>query len=142
MFDLHGNADKTDYYEDLSCAITILGKVLTGIDEYISDEMRNSRLEASSPKKGETLESIPKKSSDTLEQIKKTLELIHGKIGALVISQCDGINEIIMKIQLIPAPLILIVPVQKQLSKDCPSVFITSVSPACVPMPLALVRKT
>lgn len=87
MFDLYGNADKVDYYEDLSCAIAILSKVLTDIDGYVSSEMQSSRPDASSLEKTETAHK--EKPNDILEQIKNCLDVIHGKIGALVVSPVD-----------------------------------------------------
>ncbi|OBZ68299.1 hypothetical protein A0H81_11863 [Grifola frondosa] len=69
LFDIQGNSDKDDFYEDLACYLSLLAKVLTDIDDYVADEKNAPRGEA-------TREKPP----TPLEQIKMLLDELHGKI--------------------------------------------------------------
>ncbi|OCH88872.1 hypothetical protein OBBRIDRAFT_888789 [Obba rivulosa] len=80
-FDILGNADKPDYYENLACYVELLSRTLTDIDEYVAEELAQdgeaSMPESSSPSKmGLGKEKPP----TPLEQIKTLLDRLHGKI--------------------------------------------------------------
>ncbi|KZT11044.1 uncharacterized protein LAESUDRAFT_755664 [Laetiporus sulphureus 93-53] len=78
IFDIQGNADNDDYYEDLVCYLDILGKALTDIEGYILLE-KQQRSEQDSPVKdrGSPTKERP---ATPLEQIRISLDSLHGKI--------------------------------------------------------------
>ncbi|KZT72056.1 hypothetical protein DAEQUDRAFT_809331 [Daedalea quercina L-15889] len=83
IFDIQGNADKGDYYEDLSCYVDILSKALSDIPGYTALEKEATAGHALMPSQGE--ESLRKGAAGErepthLEQIKMLLDSLHGKI--------------------------------------------------------------
>lgn len=85
LFDIQGNSDKDDYYDNLACHVEALSKALTGIDEYVALEKEAARSEAAaSPPSSQSSESGKKAGRETatpLEQVKTVLDILHGKIG-------------------------------------------------------------
>ncbi|OSX66353.1 hypothetical protein POSPLADRAFT_1053004 [Postia placenta MAD-698-R-SB12] len=84
LFDIQGNSDKDDYYDNLACHVEVLSKALTGIDEYVALEKEAARSEAAaSPPSSQSSESGKKAGRETatpLEQVKTVLDVLHGKI--------------------------------------------------------------
>ncbi|TFY65182.1 hypothetical protein EVJ58_g2135 [Rhodofomes roseus] len=83
IFDIQGNTDKVDYYEDLCCHIDVLSKALTDVPGYTALEkeaMTGLTLPSiqgeDSPKKSAAAEREP----THLEQIKMLLDSLHGRI--------------------------------------------------------------
>ncbi|PIL36089.1 hypothetical protein GSI_01749 [Ganoderma sinense ZZ0214-1] len=88
-FDIPGNTDKEGYYDDLTCWLSVLSRVLSDIDEYTLLETRGMRKV---PKKSE-LEGADKENDEEkekelelepkltlLQQVSRSLDLLHGKI--------------------------------------------------------------
>ncbi|KAH9930387.1 hypothetical protein B0H21DRAFT_106737 [Amylocystis lapponica] len=77
IFDIPGNSDKDDYYEDLTCYVTILSMALTDIDGYVAEEKAAPRAAEGTPTKDATPKEKP---PQLLEQIRTLLDGLHGKI--------------------------------------------------------------
>ena len=88
-FDIPGNTDKEGYYDDLTCRLSVLSRVLTDIDEYTAMETRAARralkkseLEESTDKEKDKEKDMELESKQTLlQQVSRSLDLLHGKIG-------------------------------------------------------------
>ncbi|CCM03592.1 uncharacterized protein FIBRA_05729 [Fibroporia radiculosa] len=86
LFDIIGNLETVNYYDDLVCHIDILSKVLNDVEAYVALE-NGIRLEAASTEVAESESTSPQKGSSSreapptrLEQIKAVLDGLHGKI--------------------------------------------------------------
>ena len=84
-FDIPGNSDKQGYYDDLTHRVAILSRAMSDIEEYTLLERRAA---LAAPKETDSAldpEDIHEKEKDrfsVLEQIKRELEMLHGRIGA------------------------------------------------------------
>ncbi|KAI0829804.1 hypothetical protein BC628DRAFT_1358852 [Trametes gibbosa] len=87
-FDVMGNADKDGYHDDLTCRVSLLGRVLSDIDEYTLLEVQAAKEKAASGKERLALvgeEKAEDKENDEeppsiIEQVRTQLELLHGRI--------------------------------------------------------------
>ncbi|KAI0665954.1 hypothetical protein C8Q78DRAFT_985552 [Trametes maxima] len=91
FFDITGNTDKEGYYDALTCRVTLLGRVLSDIDEYTMLEIRAAKEQAARDKerldqatsegrKEEKREDKDDEKLTHLEVIRRHLEDLHGKI--------------------------------------------------------------
>ncbi len=87
-FDILANAEKEGYFDDLVSRVTLVSKALTDIDEYTIVEKRSMQdsKKTDDEWKGEE-DDEPDNEKDApkmtaLEQIKRALEVLHGRIGA------------------------------------------------------------
>ncbi|PSR81148.1 hypothetical protein PHLCEN_2v6483 [Hermanssonia centrifuga] len=78
LFDITGNSDKADYYDELGCHVDILNLALNDVDAYVVEEKsKEENLQVSRPSSP-----TKAKSQETeLQQIKSFLQELHGKIG-------------------------------------------------------------
>ena len=84
-FDVMGNSDKDGFYEALTCRISILGRALSDIDEYTILEWKTTHaarkgVDHADEEDGAEHEKDREKMS-VLEQIKRQLDMLHGRIG-------------------------------------------------------------
>lgn len=87
IFDIQGNADNDNYYEELSCYLDILAKVLTDIEGYVLLEKQQNGEQASPVKdRGSPMK---EKLATALEQIRTLLDGLHGTIGRFASSTLD-----------------------------------------------------
>ena len=88
-FDVVGNMDKAGYYDDLTFKVTLLGRVLSDVDEYaLVDKRAAQRVpKTSGPKDGGDGGKAPEKELEPkltlLEQVSRSLNVLHGKIGTV-----------------------------------------------------------
>ena len=99
-FDIAGNSNKKGFFDDLTSRLSLVSKALSDVDEYAIVEKR-AMDEAKKPvgKKaqsdmdpkqegGDDDEEEKKPSKMTpLEQVKRALDILHGKIGAYIASR-------------------------------------------------------
>ncbi|RPD74179.1 hypothetical protein L226DRAFT_560859 [Lentinus tigrinus ALCF2SS1-7] len=86
-FDIPGNSEQEGFYDDLTCRVALLARVLSDIDEYTLRAMEESRRKAEARKNGHPEDDDEPDNHDgkeakltVLEQIKRNLDLLHGKI--------------------------------------------------------------
>ncbi|KAI0358675.1 hypothetical protein OH77DRAFT_1502494 [Trametes cingulata] len=92
-FDVTGNAEKEGFYDDLACRVSLLGYVLSDVDEYVMLEIQAAKEKAAREKERlakekaegkETQDAEKEKEKDEqqpiLEQIRMQLEKLHGRI--------------------------------------------------------------
>lgn len=78
IFDILGNSDKEEYYDELLCYIEILSAALTDIERYTQKEKSANRGAA----RTSILDSPSKmRERSDLDMLKRLLDLLHGKIG-------------------------------------------------------------
>ncbi|CAL1706939.1 unnamed protein product [Somion occarium] len=77
LFDIPGNSDKPEYYEELLCHVEILGVALTDIDGYVEEERAANR----DAPRSSILDSPSKiRERSDLETVTRQLDLLHGRI--------------------------------------------------------------
>ncbi|KAI0705006.1 hypothetical protein C8T65DRAFT_653413 [Cerioporus squamosus] len=85
-FDIPGNTDKEGFYDDLTCRVALLGRVLSDVDEYTLSAMDEAHRKAEARKNGHPEENDEADNNDkepkltALEQVKRNLDVLHGKI--------------------------------------------------------------
>ena len=91
-FDIPGNADQEGFYDALTCRVALLSRVLSDVDEYTLHAMDEARRKAKARKNGHLEEDDDVDNNDNkepkltpLEQIKRNLDMLHGKIGTSLI---------------------------------------------------------
>lgn len=90
-FDVSGNTSREGYYDDLTCWLSVLSRVLSDIDEYTMMETRAARLARKRPEPEEGTDKDQDQDQETekelepkqtlLQQVSRSLDLLHGKIG-------------------------------------------------------------
>ncbi|TFK84460.1 hypothetical protein K466DRAFT_553515 [Polyporus arcularius HHB13444] len=86
-FDIPGNSDNEGFYDALTCRVTLLGRVLSDVDEYTLRAMDEAHRKAEARKNGQPEEDDEADNNDKepkltdLEQVKRNLDILHGKIA-------------------------------------------------------------
>ena len=97
-FDIPGNSDKQGYYDDLTHRVAILSRAMSDIEEYTLLERRAA---LAAPKETdlaldpEDTHEREKDRPSVLEQIKRELEMLHGRIGAF---PCECIRVLVLTV--------------------------------------------